>query len=251
MTRIKYAFHLMLALVLAAFLSSCGGSASKNVADSTKKADSAKAADSTAAAPKKAAAPTLAAPFDVAVIVHSVKDYDKWRAGYNTDSTNRKAAGLEDLVVGRGADNGSQIIIYEKASDVAKAKAFAADPKLKDAMDKAGVISKPEIGLFHVIRFNADSKEKQWVVVTHKVKDFDAWVKVYDGEGKEKRASQGMVDVALARGVDDPNLIQIVFDITDMAKAKAAITSGDKKKLMISAGLMGKPSIEFYTTADK
>ncbi|MBS1521820.1 MAG: hypothetical protein JST50_12535 [Bacteroidetes bacterium] len=246
MTRIRKVLQFLPALILAAALVSCGGSATKGTGDSTKMADTAKKADTT----KKAMHPALAAPFDVLAITHDVKDYDKWRPGYNTDSTNRKAAGLEDLVVGRGTDNGNHIVIYEKVSDIAKAKAFAADPKLKDAMDKAGVISKPELGYFHVIRFNGDSKEKQWVVVTHKVKDFDAWVKVYDGEGKDKRASEGLVDVALARGTDDPNLVQLVFDITDMAKAKAAITSPEKKKLMESAGVIGKPSIEFYTTAE-
>ncbi len=83
-------------------------------------------------------------------------------------------------------------------------------------------------------------------MVTHKVKDFDAWLKVYDGEGKATRASQGMVDRVLARGIDDPNIVHIVFAVTDMAKAKAAISSEAKKKLMTSAGVEGPPTIEFY-----
>ena len=59
-----------------------------------------------------------------------------------------------------------------------------------------------------------------------------------------------MIDVALARDVNDPNNVHIVFDITDMAKAKAALNSDAKKQLMMSAGVEGKPTIEFYTTAD-
>ena len=153
---------------------------------------------------------------------------------------------METLVVGRGIDSANRLIVVQKLSDIAKAKAFAADPKLKDAMTKGGVISKPDVEFFHVIRFNANSHEKQWVIVTHKVKDFDAWLKVYDGEGTATRASQGMVDVVLARGIDDPNLVQVGFDITDMAKAKAAILSEDKKKLMTSAGVTGVPVIQFY-----
>jgi hypothetical protein len=238
MTKIKSVLQLMLAIVISSAFFSCGGSANKSTGDTTKH-------DSTASA--KPVAPALAAPFDVLEVTHNVKDYAKWRPVFDADSPNRKAAGLETIVVGRGVDSADRIIIVQKLSDVAKAKAFAADPKLKDAMAKGGVMSKPDVEYFHVIRFNGNSHEKQWVIVTHKVKDFDAWLKVYDGEGIATRASQGMVDVVLARGIDDPNLVQVGFDITDMAKAKAAILSEDKKKLMMSAGVMGVPVIQFYS----
>jgi hypothetical protein len=189
-------------------------------------------------------------PFDVVEINHTVKDYDKWRPAFNTDSTARKASGLEFLVIGRNAGNPNNLLIVLSASDVQKAKDFAANPRLKDVMQKHGVISKPEINYFHVIRFNPDSKEKQWVIINHKVKDFDAWVKVFDAEGTATRASFGLVDVALARGIDDPNLVHIVFDIKDMAKAKARMNDPALKKLMTDAGVIGAPKIEFYTTAE-
>jgi len=233
----------LLALSLIAALFSC------NNAEGNKE-ETVKTADSTVSAtPTPAPAPAFT-PFDVLVISHTVKDYDKWRPAFDTDATARKTGGMEDMVVGRGIDNSNNIIIAMKVSDVQKARDFVADPRLKDVMGKAGVTSKPGIEFFRAIRYNPDSKEKQWVVVTHRVKDFDAWVKVYDGEGTAQRASEGMVDVALARGIEDPNMVQIVFDITDMAKAKAAITSDAKKKLMMSAGVEGMPKIEFYKTAE-
>ena len=246
MTRIKSILQLLPAFVIAATLVSCGGSANKSTGDTTKMADTTKKADTA----KKAMRSAMTAPFDVVDIIHDVKDYSKWRPVFNADSVNRKAAGLEDLVVGRGADKPNRILIVLKVSDMAKGKAFAADPKLKETMDKGGVISKPERAYYHVIRANTESHEKQWVVINHKVKDFDAWLKVFDGEGKAKRAGEGLVDVVLARGVDDPNMVHIVFDVTDMAKAKAAMFSDEKKKLMESAGVIGKPSIEFYTSAE-
>ena len=189
-------------------------------------------------------------PFNVVEIGHTVKDYDKWRPGFNADSPARKASGLDFIVIGRKADNPNDLLIVLNASDVSKAKAFAADPRLKDVMQKHGVTSKPDINYYHVIRFNPDSKEKQWVIVNHKVKDFDAWVKVFDGEGAATRATFGLVDVALARGIDDPNLVHIVFDIKDMAKAKAIMNDPALKKLMTDAGVVGAPTITFYNTAD-
>ncbi len=189
-------------------------------------------------------------PFDVAEITHTVKDYVKWRPFFDADSVNRKANGLEDIVVGRNMNNPNKILIALKVADTAKAMAFAGDPKLKEAMDKAGVISKPEFNLYHVIRYNPDSKEKQWVLVTHKVKDFDAWLKVFDAEGPATRATYGLTDVVLARGLNDSNMVHIVFDITDLAKAKARIKDPALKKLMTDAGVISAPQIEFYNSAE-
>lgn len=189
-------------------------------------------------------------PFDIVEIDHTVKNYDKWRPGFNTDSTNRIASGLEFIVIGRGMDNANSLAIFLKAADVQKAKDFANNPRLKDLMQKNGVMTKPDISYQHVIRFNADSKEKQWVSIKHKVKDFEAWVKVYDSEGTATRATFGLVDVLLARGNDDPNMVYIIFDITDMAKAKARMSDPALKQLMTDAGVEGKPQITFYTTAE-
>lgn len=231
----------LLSLCFAAALFSCGSS-------DEKKDDSAKTADTTATVAPTT--PPAFTPFDVVEINHMVKDYAKWRPLFNADSTARKASGLEDIVVGRGLEKNNDILVVLKASDVQKAKAFGADPRLKAAMDKGGVISKPDIKLFHVIRYNPNSKEKQWVIVTHQVKDFDAWLKVFDAEGTATRASYGLVDVALARGIDDSSMVHIVFDITDMTKAKARLKDPALKKLMTDGGVIGAPKIEFYTDAE-
>jgi hypothetical protein len=233
MTRIKSVLQFVPALVIAAALVSCGGSANKSTGDTTKMADTT----------KKAMHTTLTAPFDVVIVTHDVKDYGKWRPIFDADSANRKAAGMENIAVNHGIDNPNHIMIALKVSDTAKAKAFAADPKLKETMDKGGVTSKPEMAYFHVIRFNPQPNGSQLAVIIHKVKDFDAWLKVFD-EDKANRAKDGLTDVALDRGIDDPNMVRVVFGVTDVAKAKAAIAS--KKPVMEKAGVIGKPSIEYY-----
>jgi hypothetical protein len=231
----------LLTVCLATALFSCSNSTEK-------KDEPAKTADTTATTTPPA--PAAFVPFDVVEITHTVKDYATWRPFFNADSTARKASGLEDLAVGRGLEKNNNIMIVLKASDIQKAKAFGADPRLKAAMDKAGVISKPDIELFHVIRLNTSSKEKQWVTITHKVKNFDAWVKVFDSEGTATRAANGLIDVALARGIEDSTVVHIVFDIKDLAKAKARINDPALKKLMMDGGVIGVPKIEFYSDAE-
>ena len=189
-------------------------------------------------------------PFDVMEVIHTVKDYAAWRPVYNNDSVARQTNGLHTIAVGRDVDNPNKVLVAIKADDVQKAKAFGASPELKAAMDKGGVTSKPDVTWWHVVRYNGNSHEKQWVVVSHKVKDYDAWLKVYDSEGTAARLNDGMVDVVIARGIEDPNMVHLVFDIKDMAKAKAAMMSDAKKKLMESAGVIGAPTMEFFNEAD-
>ncbi|HVS92154.1 MAG TPA: hypothetical protein VHE59_08995 [Mucilaginibacter sp.] len=240
MTKLKSFLQPALAIIVVTALFSCGGSSAKKSADSS----AAAAADTS----KKAAAPAATVPFDVVDVVHSIKDYAKWRPVFDADSANRKAAGMQTVAVGRNADNPNSILVAVKVPDVAKAKAFMADPKLKATMDKSGVVSKPDVQFYHMIRMNG-GPSKRWVVINHKVKDFNAWLKVYDGEGEAKRASEGYTDRALGRGIDDTTMVHLVFTVTDMAKAKAAIFSDEKKKLMESAGVIGKPDIRFYNAA--
>lgn len=232
----------VIAVLTLVVLAACTNSSKKPV--SATNAEDAKVA--TVEAPK---APDFQ-PFDVVVRSTTVKDYTKWRSVFDTDSTARKANGMELIVVGRGLEKNNDLVVVLKLSDVQKAKSFFADPSLKPKMEKAGVISMPNSDYFHVVRFNPDSKENQWVAITHQVKDFDAWLKVFDGEGTATRATYGLVDVALARGIDNPNLVHIVFDINDMAKAKNRMSDPALKKLMMDAGVDGAPKIEFYSLAE-
>jgi hypothetical protein len=255
MTTIKQSFFcLLLAGSFAIAFAACNNAATTIAAttDSTKtdstKMDSTKTkADTTKAA---AAMPAPVVPFDVAEQRETLKDFAAWKPKYDSNVALRKAAGLELLVLAQEMDKPNSIMMAYKTDDMQKAKDFYSAPATKERMMKAGVIGKPDFAYLHVIRFNPNSHEKQWVEITHKVKNFAAWLKVYDDEGKDKRMSEGMVDVAMGRRVSDSNMVHLVFDITDMAKAKAALASPDKKKLMMSAGVMGVPKVMFFKSVE-
>lgn len=192
------------------------------------------------------AAPPVFKPFDIVEITHTVKDFAKWKLAFDADSTSRKASGLGFMVIGKNAANPNNLFIVLSVADLQKAKDFAASPKLKDVMKKNGVISKPEMMYLHITRFSPDSSIKQWVTITHKVKDYDAWLKVFDAEGTATRAGYGLSDAVLAQAIGDSNTVQIVFDIKDMAKAKARFADPAFKKLMMDAGVIGAPKVVFY-----
>lgn len=245
----KHLFKSLLAISMGTLLFSCNSSSDTKKTDDSKTApDSSAAAKTTTAVP---AGPTL--PFDVVTIYHTVKDYAAWRTAYDADSARRKASGFTDVAVERNADKPDNLKVVLMVSDMAKAKAFAADPGLKEVMDKAGVISKPDMKYWKIIRYEmANMKPNSTrVEIVHKVKDFDSWLKGYDAEGAATRSANGMDDLVLGRGVDDPNLVHIVFVVSDMAKAKARLADPALKKIMTDAGVEGAPTITFYTDAAK
>ncbi len=185
-------------------------------------------------------------PFNVMVIKHTVADYNVWKMAFDADSTYRNAAGLHSIGVDRGIENPNLINLPFMVEDVQKAKAFGADPRLKKVMDNAGVTSAPSVLFVKVMRMSPEMlKASDYEEVILKVKDFDAWLKVFDGEGAAMRAKDGMTDGVLGQGIDDPNLVYLVFAITDVEKAKAARASIERQKLIKKSGVIGQPKV-FY-----
>ena len=185
-------------------------------------------------------------PFNVVVIRHTVADYDVWKPFFDADSTNRNAAGLHLIGLARGLENQNEVEIPFRIDDVQKAKAFTTNPDLKDVMQKAGVTSAPSILFIKVLRLSkALQMPGDYVDVALKVKDYDSWIKVFDGEGAEMRAKDGLQDGVLAQGIDDPHLVYLVFKITDLDQAKAAMVNPARKKLMQKSGVMGEPVVYY------
>ncbi len=223
---------MMLALIGLVSFSSCN-----NASEEKKPADS-----TTAVAPTK----PVFTPFDVSTVTIKVKNFAVWKTGYFAGDSMRKAYGLTHYVYGRSMDDSNVVVIINKVDDIKKANEFRSKPELKTAMQKAGVIGVPKMGYAHVIR-NDDTKidEKDRVMVSHKVKDFAAWLKVYDADS-QNRISGGLIDRGMARDLEDSNMVHLVFAIKDMAKAKAIMGSPELKKKMEEGGVQGPPTIFFY-----
>ena len=188
-----------------------------------------------------------AADDKIAIIQHPVADYDRWRPIFDADDAARVSYGITTRGVGRGIDNSNDVLMFFKVEDTAKANACMNRPEMKPLMDSAGVIGQPSLVYVNTVRNDTSTTDiKDRLLISHKVKDFDAWLKVYDREGMEKRKSFGIVDRALARGMDDPNMVYILFAISDWEKAKARMGSEELKKILEDAGVEGAPSSIAY-----
>lgn len=79
------------------------------------------------------------------VVRHKARDFSAWKSGYEAHASARTAAGLTEKHLLRSADDPNEVILVFDAADLDRAKAFAASDDLKEAMQKVGVIDKPDI----------------------------------------------------------------------------------------------------------
>jgi quinol monooxygenase YgiN len=79
------------------------------------------------------------------IVSHEVKDYASWRKVYDADEPNRKKAGFKVSGVYADVKNPNMVSIVGEFPNAAAVEAFTTSPKLKEAMEKAGVIGKPDV----------------------------------------------------------------------------------------------------------
>ena len=60
-----------------------------------------------------------------------------------------------------------------------------------------------------------------------------------------KKTENGIIHRTISRGIGDPNVVTIIFAISDMEKAKARMNSPGIKALMMGAGVEGLPTLFF------
>ena len=83
---------------------------------------------------------------DVRMFVrHEVTDYAAWRKVYDDFDATRGKLGVTDQAVYLSVDNPNDVTVTHDFRGAEQAKAFAASPDLKAAMDRGGVKGTPAI----------------------------------------------------------------------------------------------------------
>jgi hypothetical protein len=214
------------------------------------KKENEKALDDTATS-KTVELPPSSKKNDILIIQHKVANFATWKKLYDAHDSIRLLHGLHNYVLGRGINDSNMIVIFLKMEDTLRAKALIHSTDLKDRMQKAGVLGAPTFMYLEVI-FNDSSFIDQTarIMVTHKVKECTAWKKIYDGQ-KPERMKAGLIDRGIGYGLDDKNLVGIVFAVTDFKKASAYGNSPDLKNKMMEAGVEGPPTFFYYNIVQK
>ncbi len=86
----------------------------------------------------------------------------------------------------------------------------------------------------------------QFVLVRHKVRDFNAWRAGFDAHTPTRTAA-GLSTRQVLHSADDPNEVVIVLEASDIERAKGFIASPDLRDTMQSFGVVDKPDVYFLT----
>jgi hypothetical protein len=86
--------------------------------------------------------------------------------------------------------------------------------------------------------------EMTYMMIRHKVKDYDVWKPGYDGHLSSREAA-GLREVHLLRNINDPQEVVALFEVSDLEKARAFAASEDLKLKMQEVGVMDRPDISY------
>jgi len=81
----------------------------------------------------------------LAVVSHPVKDFAAWKVMYDGAEPVRQKAGVTGAEVFQDPADPNKIVVIHRFPSLEAAQAFLADPGLKDAMMKGGVMAPPTV----------------------------------------------------------------------------------------------------------
>ncbi len=85
---------------------------------------------------------------------------------------------------------------------------------------------------------------KTYLLVRHQVTDFPHWKSVYDKD-RSGRENAGLKELYLLHDIQDPDKLTLLFEIEDMEKAKAFLTSPEAEDKKKEAEVISVPEICF------
>jgi quinol monooxygenase YgiN len=79
------------------------------------------------------------------LVRHKVQDYGKWKPVFDAHATARKSGGCKGGRLFRNANDPNEIVMLFEWDSVENAQKFAQSPDLREAMQRAGVVDKPDV----------------------------------------------------------------------------------------------------------
>jgi len=81
----------------------------------------------------------------IVIVQHKVRDYDAWKSVFDEHQAVRTRHGATGHELYRSLEDPNEVTVVNQFPSREQAEAFAADPSLKEAMERGGVISEPRL----------------------------------------------------------------------------------------------------------
>jgi hypothetical protein len=85
-----------------------------------------------------------------------------------------------------------------------------------------------------------------YLLVRHKVADFSTWKRVFDSHSAAQKEAGLIVEKVLCN-VDEPDEVFLWFEVTDMEKARAFVTSAEVPEAKGQSGVVDEPDLYFLS----
>jgi hypothetical protein len=85
-----------------------------------------------------------------------------------------------------------------------------------------------------------------YLLVRHKVADFTNWKRVFDSHAEAQRQSGLRIERVL-RNLDDRDEVVLLFEVMDLEKARAFVSSPGVPRAKEQSGVVDKPDIYFLS----
>lgn len=89
-----------------------------------------------------------------------------------------------------------------------------------------------------------------YMLIRHKVKDFDKWKPVFDEHGATRNRS-GSQGGYLLHSADDPNELVILLEWDNLQKARQFAQSDELREAMERAGVADQPDVYFLEEIER
>lgn len=219
--------------------------------DSSSDATAADTTSTATAATTTPASTFVTTPQNMMVATHKVSDFDKWLASYDAHDSMRVANGLHSYVIGRSVKDPNTVLVSVRVDDMNKAKAFAKDASLKQAMKQGGVVGTP-VFKFTVMtwqdtaQINTDMRSR----ASFTVKDWARWQHAFDST-RQSGYDNGLVVRAYGHEEGDDHKVIVVTAIVDSAKANTYWKSDMLKQRRAISGASEVTDRFIYRVAKK
>ena len=80
------------------------------------------------------------------------------------------------------------------------------------------------------------------VILSHRVKDFEAWKPAYEAD-KARRDAAGLTEIAVGRKSGDPELVYMIWDAADPSALQQMVSDPALQKVMQEAGVISTPEL--------
>jgi hypothetical protein len=86
------------------------------------------------------------------ILTHEVKDFAAWKKAYDEDASNRDNAQMKVLGVYTAIDNPNKVTVIAEFPNPGAVNVFMDNPALKAAMEKGGVMGKPDVKVLNEVQ---------------------------------------------------------------------------------------------------